>query len=133
MQISYRALLDYTYAPAIGLCYFLALIFGLCTLQKAATVRLKKRCPVALSMLIIVISYVLEALFYIYQWRTDNKRSVPQHSIFRILIIASTWTALTVHLYRTKALLWNPYIGVFVLGFLFESMGTGLLLSTPRY
>lgn len=139
MQTSYTlkspiwGFLDYTYAPAIGLFYLLALVFGLCTLQEAATLSLKRRSLVVLSMLIIALSYVLEALFYVGQKPTDDDRSTPQHAIFRALSVAPVWTALAVYLSRTRVLLWNPYVGVFVLGFLFESITTTLLLATRGY
>ncbi|KAF9733847.1 ABC transporter [Paraphaeosphaeria minitans] len=133
MQISYLAFLDYAYAPAIVLGYFLALVFGLCTRQQAITMRPKKRSLSTLFMFVIGLSYALEALFIVYQRQPDERRPALQHTIFRIATVAPIWMILAVYLYMTECLRWNPYVGVFILGFLFESIATALSFATRRY
>lgn len=134
MKITFEAFFDYTYAPAIVLGYFLALIFGLCTLQKAVTMSPKKRSLLAFFMIIITLSYVLEGLFNVYQRQNnDDDRSAPQHAMFRIFTGAPVWTVLAVSLLMTECLLWNPYVGVFVVGFLFETIATALLLAARSH
>ncbi|KAF9729936.1 heavy metal tolerance protein [Paraphaeosphaeria minitans] len=122
MQISYGAFLHYTYAAAIVLGFSLVFVYSLCTLERPVRMRLKKRSPVVLYMLVIASSYVLQDLFY--QRPTDDNRLVPH------LSVALVWTALVIILLGTETLLWKPYVGVFFLGLLFESIATALLLAT---
>jgi len=94
MQASYelksqvRGFLDYAYAPATGLLYLITLILGICTLQKEAILSLKRRNIVVLSMFIIALSYILEALFYVYPRPAGDDRSVPHHALFRDFSVA---------------------------------------------
>lgn len=120
------AFLDYTYAPVIGLFYLIALIFSLCTLQQAVVLSLKRRSLAATFMLVTASSYALEAVLYVYR---KSSGSVPQHAVFRVTSVTLVWSILAAHLSMTRVLLWNPYVGVFVLGFLFESITTASFLT----
>ncbi|KAL1591529.1 hypothetical protein SLS60_011921 [Paraconiothyrium brasiliense] len=124
MPFSHGTFLDYTYSPTIVLGYFLALIYGLCTLEKVVVFPPKKRLLPALSMLLIALSYIFEALLH--------DRSASRYALLRIATVTPVWIALAVHLYKAEYLLWNPYIGVFFLGLLFEVVTTALLRPTSR-
>ncbi len=131
MQITHElrpqilAFLNYIYAPAIGFFYIIALIVAICTLRKAAVLSSKRRSMAVALMIVTASSYPLEAL-YVYRRSTG---SAPQHAVFRAISVTLVWAILAAHLSRARILLWNPYVGVFVLGFLFEITAS---LLAPR-
>ena len=87
----------------------------------------ERRGLAATFMLVTASSYPLEALLYVYRRPTGP---APEHVVFLFIRVALVWTIFASHLSRARVLLWEPYVGVFVLGFLFESITTASLLAT---
>lgn len=133
MAFSDGTFLDYAYSPAIVLGYVLALVYGLCTMEKVVIFPPRKRVLPILCMLLVALSYILEAFFLMYRRQIDDDRLASQNAMFRIITVTPIWIALAVYLYEAECLLWNPYFSVFSIGLLFETVTTSLLRPTLTF
>ena len=117
------SVLDYTHAPAVGLYFLGALTFDTCTLQTAKPdAQGVKRRRFALSLiLVIVVSYVAQAILYLSRVLAERDWSAPQHSVIHVLGSILVWGCVDLVLLSTKAPLWHPYFGCFIIGFVFET------------
>ena len=117
------SVLDYIHAPAVGLYFLGALTFDICTLQteKPDVQGVKKRRFALSLILVIVVSYVAQAILYLSRVLAERNWSAPQHSVIHILGSILVWGCVDLALLSTKAPLWHPYFGCFIMGFVFET------------
>jgi ABC-type transport system involved in Fe-S cluster assembly fused permease/ATPase subunit len=108
------SILDYAHAPESWLCFLAALIFSLCTLQKPVPLGFKERWISTCVMLALVISYIAQALYYLSMASKDSQ-TAPQHSIIHALYSILAWGLLMAAVSKAKSILWQPYLGVFVI------------------
>jgi hypothetical protein len=127
--------LDYAHAPSIAIFFIAALIFALCSLQTAKPIpRSNRKLQLGLVLILFqTVSYVISVISYLWNAFSQD-RTPPQHALIHALGSWLVWACLGFALLSSKAPLWMPYFGSFVVGFLFESLICGLEFSmTSEY
>jgi len=115
-------LLSYMQAPAVGLYYLGATAFAMCVLQKPKPISLKHRRIGIALVLVILLGYIAEVLFYFSQSLADLHYTAPQHAAIRCLGSILVWLPLSSALASGKTLIWHPYFGTFIIQFVFETV-----------
>jgi hypothetical protein len=116
--------LDYLHAPAVGFYFIAAVIYGVATLQKPSSKAAngKKRRFSLFLMLLVLISYIAQGIYYLVRaFVTEKKSFAPQHSIIHVLGSILVWTAIHLALSGQEEPAWSPYIGSWVIGALVET------------
>ena len=127
-------ILDYMQAPAVAFYYFGALIYSIATLQKSKTLSGRQRwIPVAL-LAVTILTYFAQVLYYFSRVVADDSWDAPQHAVMHCLSSILVLATLTVSLYKAEKLVWHPYLGVFTLSFVFETILYALnAVSLPEH
>jgi hypothetical protein len=123
--------LDYAHAPAIGLYFIGAQIFGLCSLQgRNISIGNSKKLRFLLILILLQAStYIASTILYL-RLALHGNPSAPQHSVIHVLGSTIVWACIGLALLSTKNPIWHPYFGSFVLEFFFENTICTLLGST---
>jgi hypothetical protein len=108
-------------AWTVGSYYMLACIFGLCILQKPRLVSQTRRRSILVCMLIILVAYITEVLYYFSRSMGERDYEAPQPAAIRCLWSMLVWSPLAYMIWSSKALRWHAYFGAFVLQFAFET------------
>lgn len=121
-QFSAMVLLDYLQAPSVGLYWLAATGFGMCVLQKAKPISLRRRRLVIALAFVLLVAYVAEVLYYLSRSLADLQYTAPKHAVIRCLGSILVWIPLASSIVTATSFNWHPYFGTFVVQFVFESI-----------
>jgi ABC-type transport system involved in Fe-S cluster assembly fused permease/ATPase subunit len=115
-------LLNYLYAPVVGIYFLGAAGYALAILQRAKPISRKRRVISITLSLVTLIGFIGEVLYYLTQALADATYIAPHYAAIRCLGAILVWIPLISALTRGNSLVWHPYFGAFVAQFLFEAV-----------
>ncbi|KAF2848655.1 ATP-binding cassette-type vacuolar membrane transporter-like protein Hmt1 [Plenodomus tracheiphilus IPT5] len=114
-------LLNYMQAPTVGFYYLGASAYALLVLRKSLPVSHKRRRGILICMLILLLAYITEVLYYFSRSIAESDFWAPKPSAIRCLGSILVWGPLSYSLWSGKSLQWSSFFGAFVLQFAFET------------
>jgi len=116
------AVLDYLYPLVVVLYFFLAVIFGVCTLQKPKQGKRidKLRIAALIILLVAVLGFVGQGIVYLARAIIQRGWWAPEHRIINVLASILVWGCLFLHLLATPNPIWHPFLGCWIVGLGFE-------------
>jgi ABC-type multidrug transport system fused ATPase/permease subunit len=115
------ALFEYVHAPAVGFYYLGTCAFSLCILQKTRAIPQTRRWSILLLMVMILVAYVAEVLYYFSRATGERDYEAPEPAAIRCLGSILVWSPLTCLIWSGKSLRWHAFFGAVVLQFAFET------------
>ncbi len=115
-------IVDYLYPISIALYYLIAVTLSMSMLQKpkTGTTIARMRIVATILLVLVILTYIGQVAIYLTRliqhgwWATEQDTIQMVASLF-------VWAILYVRLIGTKAQVWHPYLGSWVLGLGFEA------------
>ncbi|KAF1998574.1 hypothetical protein P154DRAFT_621694 [Amniculicola lignicola CBS 123094] len=115
------AVLDYMHAPIVGCYYAGAAVFGAIVLQKPKLLPSKRRRIGAALIAAIVVSYISEVVYNVSRSFAEEDYDPVQHAVVQCLGSILVWTPLGISLAGSDSTVWHPWVGAFILEFIFNT------------
>jgi ABC-type transport system involved in Fe-S cluster assembly fused permease/ATPase subunit len=116
------AILEYLQAPAVGFYFLGAQLYAIITVQKSNKIPTDKRkLRIAAGLLVLLLlSYVAQGIFFISQAFQKQILIAPQHSVVHVLGGSLIFLCLSLAILSGENLILHPHFGAWAIGFLIE-------------